>query len=83
MISGSTVTPTFKANIIALGTDATPAQYTDTQLYAETLRSNFDNRYSQENVAYLDVYFPSATMGTMSLQEIGVFVDGLVGTPNS
>ena len=83
LISGSSVTPTFKANIIALGTDATIATYDDVQLGAEVMRSSFDNTYSVENVAYLDVYYSKATIWVVSLQEIWVFVDGLVGTPNS
>ena len=76
LISGTTVTPTFKANNIALGTDATAAQPGDTKLGAEVKRANFDTRYSVENIAFLDVYFTKATIGAMSLQEIGVFVDG-------
>lgn len=83
LISWTSVTPTFKANILALGTDATPASYDDTQLWAEVLRSTFDNSYSVENVAYLDVYYNKATIWVVSLQEIWVFVDGLVWTPNS
>lgn len=83
LISGTSVTPTFKANIIALWDDDTVASYADTQLWNELKRSTFDNAYSIDNVAYLDVYFDKATIGTISLQEIGVFIDGLVWTPNS
>ena len=83
LISWSTVTPTFKANNIALGTDATVAQPGDTKLGAETMRADFDTRYSVENIAFLDIYFTKATIGVMSLQEIWVFVDWVTWTPNS
>ena len=83
LISGTSVTPTFKANIIALGSNANVAAYADTQLYAEFLRNTFDTTYSVENVAYLDVYFAKASLPIASLQEVGVFVDWILWTPNS
>jgi len=83
LITWTTVSPTFKANVIALWTDATPAQYSDTKLGAEHRRDAFDLRYSVENQAFLDIYYNKATIGVLSLQEIGVFVDGDVGTPDT
>ncbi len=76
MISGTAVTPTFQANKVCLGDDNTAVDYTDEELGNETLRSDFGNRYSQFNVAYLDKYFGSAEVGGNSYYEAGVFVDG-------
>lgn len=83
LISGTTVTPTFKANVIALWSDDTIATENDTQLWAEFHRSLFDNRYSVDNQAFLDVYYTKAIIGSVSLQEVWVFIDGVVWTPNS
>jgi len=76
LISGSSITPTLKANYVALGTDDTPANYWDVKLWAETRRDLFDSRYSIDNVAYLDVYYDKANIWTLNLQEIWVFIDG-------
>jgi hypothetical protein len=83
LISWSSVTPTFKANIIALGSDSTPVQDTDITLWAEFLRSEFDNRYTVGNIAFLDVYFTKTIIWIVNLQEVGVFVDWILWTPNS
>ena len=83
LISWATITPTLKANIIALGSDATVATAADTKLWAEEKRANFDLRYSVDNVAYLDVYFTKDWVWVLDLKEIWVFVDGIVGTPDS
>ncbi|MEE9117837.1 MAG: hypothetical protein V3U02_04480 [Calditrichia bacterium] len=82
LISGTTVTPTFKANYMAVGDDATAPTNSDTQLGNETLRGGFTNRYAIENVAYLDKFFSSAEVGGTSIQEAGIFVDGSA-TPGS
>ncbi len=76
LISGTSVTPTFKVNKICLGDDATVVDYTDTALGNETLRTDFSDRYSQFNVAYLDKFYGSSEVGGNSYYEAGVFVDG-------
>lgn len=60
LICGNTVTPTFAANYMALGSDNTPATNADLTLGTETLRGTFTDRFNVENVAYLDKYFSSA-----------------------
>lgn len=82
LISGTSVTPTFKANYMALGSSATAPANTDTQLGTETLRDTFTNRYASANVAYLDKFFSTAQVGGNSYLEAGVFVDG-TGSANS
>lgn len=76
LISWTSVTPTFKANHIALGSDSTPASNSDTQLWTETLRAEFWDRRSISNQAFLDKNFGSAEVGGNTYNEIGVFVDG-------
>lgn len=75
LISWSDVTPTFKANYIALWSDATPVTNNDTLLWSEQLRKEFDNRYSVDNVAYLDVYFAKSELSSLDMQEVWVFID--------
>lgn len=75
LIAGNTVVPTFKANYIALWSGSTTPANTDTTLVAETLRQTFSNRFSVDNVAYLDKFFSSGDVGWLSVSEIGVFVD--------
>lgn len=75
LIVWNTVTPTFMANYIALWSGSTTPANTDTQLVAETLRWTFSNRFSVDNVAYLDKFFSSAEVGGLSVSELGVFVD--------
>lgn len=83
LISWSTVTPSFKANIIALGTNAVAVNDADLQLGTEVKRAEFTNRYAVDNIAYLDKFFaPSEVQGNTYL-EAGVFVDGVVATANS
>lgn len=82
LISGTTVTPTFKANYFALGTSSTAPANTDTQLAAETVRLALTNRSSYTNIAYLDVFFPSTSVGGNTYLEAGIFVDGS-GSANS
>lgn len=76
LISWTTVTPTFKANYIAMGDDSTAPNNNDTQLWNETIRWAFSDRFAIDNVAYLDKFWSSAEVGWNSYQEIGVFVDG-------
>lgn len=76
LISGTTVTPTFKANYIALGSDSTAATNADTTLGSEDQRGLFTNRYSIDNIAYLDKFWSAAEVGGTTVVEIGVFVDG-------
>lgn len=78
-IAGSTVTPTYKANYMALGDDGFAATNEDTTLYNETLRGLFTNRYSIDNVAYLDKFFSTAEVAGNTYNEAGVFVDGSAG----
>lgn len=75
LISWTTVTPTFKANYIALWTGSTTPANSDTQLVAETLRATFENRFSVDNVAYLDKFFTSAEVWWTTVSELGIFVD--------
>lgn len=82
LISGTTVTPSFKANYIALWSDSTPPANTDTQLWWETIRRLIADRRSIDNIAYLDKNFWSVEVGWQTYNEIGVFVDG-TSTPNS
>lgn len=76
LISGQTVTPTFKANYIALGNDATEPADTDTTLWNETLRGLFTKRSATNNVAYLDKFFWSTEVAGNTYLEVGTFVDG-------
>lgn len=82
LISGTTVTPSFKANYFALGSSSTAASNADTQLGTETLRAAFTDRSAYANVAYLDVFFPTASVGGNTYNEAGIFVDG-TGSANS
>lgn len=75
LISGTTVTPTFKANKIAMGSGSTIPLNTDTQLQTETIRGDFSDRYAVDDTAYLDKFRSSAEVGWNSYQEVWVFVD--------
>lgn len=75
LISWTTVTPTFKANYMAVWTGSTTPANSDTQLVAETLRATFENRFSVDNVAYLDKFFTSAQVWWSTISELGIFVD--------
>lgn len=75
LISGSTVSPSFKANIVALGADATLPTNADIKLWTETIRSTFTNRYAIDNIAYLDKFFASVDVSGNTYLECGVFVD--------
>ncbi len=72
---GQSVTPTFDANYIALGDDATTPAYANTQLGNEVYRSLFDDRYTGFNIAYYDKFFGSSVVGGNSYYEIGIFTD--------
>lgn len=76
LISGTTITPTLKANYFALGTGSSTPANADTTLQTESTRAAFTNRTSYQNVAYLDVFFPSTTVGGNTYTEAGIFVDG-------
>jgi hypothetical protein len=82
LISGTTVTPTFKANYFALGTGSAAPANSDMMLQSETLRAQFTNRFAESNVAYLNVYFGNAQVGGNTYLEAGIFVDGS-GSANS
>lgn len=75
LISGNTVTPTFKANYIAIWTGSTTPANTDTKLETEVLRATFTNRFSVDNIAYLDKFFSTAEVSWLTINECGVFVD--------
>ena len=72
----TTITPTLKANYFALGSSSTAAANADTTLGTETIRAAFTDRSSYTNIAYLDVFFPSTSVGGNSYLEAGIFVDG-------
>lgn len=76
LISGTAVSPTFHAEYFALGTSSTAAANSDTLLGTETLRLAFTDRSSYTNIAYLDVFFPSTSVGGNTYSEAGIFVDG-------
>lgn len=76
LISGTTVTPTFKANYFALGTGSNAPVNADLTLQTETIRAAFTNRSSYTNIAYLDVFFSAAQVGGNTYNEAGIFVDG-------
>lgn len=79
LISGTTITPTLKANYLAMGDDSTAPTNADTILWNETIRGLFSDRFAIDNIAYLDKFRSSAEVGGNSYQEIGVFVDGGAG----
>jgi len=74
-VAGESITPTFNANYVALGDDATVVAYTDTVLGNETMRATFDARSASFNAAYLDKFFGSSGVGGNSYFEIGIFTD--------
>jgi len=76
LVSGTTITPTLKANYLALGTGSTAVSNSDAQLTTETLRAAFTNRTATNNVAYLDCFFGSSQVAGQSFQEAGIFIDG-------
>lgn len=80
LLSGTTVTPTFKANYIALGSDSTPPDNEDTTLGTETIRDIFTNKYAIDNIAYLDKFRTNAQVGGNTYLEAGIFVDGTATT---
>lgn len=82
LISGTTVTPTFKANYFALGSASSAPANSDTQLGTETYRALFTNRSSYTNIAYLDIFLSTAIVGGQSYNEAGIFVDG-TGSANT
>lgn len=76
LISGTTVTPTFKANYVGLGSGSSAPANSDTALQSESTRAAFSNRSATNNVAYLDAFFPSTVVGGNTYLEAGIFVDG-------
>lgn len=70
LISGTTVTPTFKVNYMAMGDDASTAANTDTTLGNETLRQTLTNRYAESNIAYLDKFWSTTDVGGNTYREI-------------
>jgi len=75
LISGTTITPTLKANYIAIWDDNTTPASWDTALWNELLRWTFTNRYSADNVAYLDKFFDSSEVWWDTYLEAWIFVD--------
>lgn len=57
VISGETVTPTFKANYLALGNGTTAPADADTTLDNELVRGTFEQRSAVAHVAYLDKFW--------------------------
>lgn len=82
LISGTDVTPTFKANYFALGSGSNPPANSDLALQTETLRALFTNRSAYTNIAYLDVFFDAVDVGGQTFNEAGIFVDG-TGSPDT
>lgn len=76
LIAGQTVTPTFKANYLALGNGSTAVSDLDVALDNETKRGLWTMRTATDNIAYLDKFFTSTEVGGMNFLEAGVFVDG-------
>lgn len=83
LISGSSVTPSFQANIIALWNSAVAVNENDVQLWNETKRAIFTNRYAVDNIAYLDKFFAPTEVQWNTYLEAWIFVDGIESTPNS
>lgn len=79
LISGTNVTPTFKANYFALGSGSNAPSNSDLTLQIEELRAQFTNRSAYTHIAYLDVFFDSVVVGGETFNEAGIFVDGDVG----
>jgi hypothetical protein len=82
MIVWNTVTPTFSANYLAMWNGPIAPSNADTQLGNETIRWLFTNRFSIDNVAYLDKFWSSVEVGGNTYLEAGIFVDW-TWTPNS
>lgn len=78
-LAGGSSTSTFEANYIALGTNATEPNETNTQLGTEIVRGLFTKRGYEENTAYLDKFFGTSEVAGQNLREIGIFVDGTAG----
>lgn len=76
LISGTNVTPTFKANYFALGSGSAAPSNADLILQTEEMRALFTNRSSYTNIAYLDVFFDASEVGGETFNEAGIFVDG-------
>lgn len=76
LISGTTVTPTFKANYIALGSGSASASNANTKLQTETIRGLFTSRSATSNIATLDKFFAATEVGGNTYNEAGIFVDG-------
>lgn len=75
LISWNSVTPSFKANYLALWTDSTNPADSDTILWAEFLRGQFGSRYAIDNVAFLDKTFSTYEVSWKQINEIWIFVD--------
>ena len=76
LVSGTSITPTLKANYYALGTNATAPAAADVKLGTEVLRQLFTNRFAEANTAYLNVYFPNSAVAGQTFLEAAIFVDG-------
>lgn len=79
LIAGQTVTPTFKANYLALGNGTAAPADSDTTLGTELIRGLFTQRSATANVANLDKFWGSSEVGGLTILEIGTFVDGAAG----
>ena len=80
LIAGNDPITTFKANYCALWSGSIPPSNSDTTLQTETIRGIFSNRYSADNIAYLDKFRNSSEVGGQTFNEVGVFVDWTVTT---
>ena len=75
MIVWDTVTPTMEAQYIWLGSDNTAPANADLLLWSEQDRGAITNKFAEDNVAYLDTFFWSATVWWNTYLEAWIFVD--------
>lgn len=75
-IAWISTTCTFVANYIALWGDSSAPLHTDTNLWSETIRWTITNKYTADNVAYLDKFFSSAEVSGNTYLEAWIFCDG-------
>lgn len=75
LLTWQTSPTTFNANFIALGDWTATPSLSDEQLENETIRGEFTNRYTIDNVAYFDKFFASGEVNWMFFGEAWIFCD--------
>lgn len=78
LIAWNTVTPTFMAKYCVLWSWNTTPANTDTQLATETKRDIRTNKYSANNVAYLDKFRASSQVANLNFLECWTVIDGTI-----